>query len=80
MTVARFAISMDEELARKVRKAAGATPMSSWLSDAAERKLRAEGLLRAVTAWEAKHGELVASELEGAARKRRAPRSRARRK
>jgi hypothetical protein len=80
MTVARFAISMDEELARKVRKAAGTTPMSSWLSDAAERKLRAEGMLRAVAAWEAQYGELIPSELDRAARKRRVPRTRVRRK
>jgi hypothetical protein len=80
MTVARFAISMDEELARKVRKAAGATPMSSWLSDAAERKLRAEGMLRAIAAWEARHGELAPSELEQVARKRRARRARVSRK
>jgi hypothetical protein len=68
MTVARFAISMDAKLARDVRKAAGATPMSSWLADAAQRKLRAEGLLRAVTEWENKHGEISKTELAAAAR------------
>ena len=71
---------MDEELARKVRKAAGATPMSSWLSDAAESKLRAEGMLRAVAEWEATHGELVPSEIEQAARKRRGRRTQVKRK
>ena len=80
MTVARFAISMDEKLARRVRKAAGATPMSSWLSDAAERKLRAEGMLRAIATWEARHGELFPFEIEQAARKRRARRTRVSRK
>jgi hypothetical protein len=74
MTVARFAISMDAKLARDVRKAAGATPMSSWLADAAQRKLRAQGLLRAVAEWESKHGEISKAELAGAARKRRARR------
>lgn len=71
MTVARFAISMDAKLAREVRKAAGTTPMSSWLADAATRKLRAEGLLRVVAEWEAAHGELTKTELQQAARKRR---------
>ena len=44
MTVARFAISFDQALAKQVRKAAGKEPTSSWLADAARRKLRAEGL------------------------------------
>lgn len=74
MTVARFAISMDVKLAREVRKAAGATPMSSWLADAAQRKLRAEGLLRAVTEWEGEHGEISKSELAAASRRRKARR------
>jgi len=65
---------MDAKLAREVRKAAGATPMSSWLADAATRKLRAEGLLRVVAEWEAEHGELTKAELQQAARKHRARR------
>src|SRR5690349_6604709 len=48
MTVARLAISIDAGLARAVRRAAGKGTTSAWLADAAERKLRAEGLLRAV--------------------------------
>ena len=76
MTVARFAISFDPELARAVRKAAGAQPTSAWLADAARRKLRAEGLLRAVEEWEAEHGALTDRELKDAARKRRGRRSR----
>jgi hypothetical protein len=63
MTVARLAVSFDEELARAVRRAAGKEPTSSWLADAARRKLRAEGLLRVVSQWEDEHGELSASEL-----------------
>ena len=69
MTVARFAISLDEDLARAVRKAAGKQPTSAWLADAARRKLRAEGLLQIVSEWEEQHGRLLDSELAVAARK-----------
>jgi hypothetical protein len=69
MTVARFAISFDQGLARAVRRAAGKEPTSAWLADAARRKLRAEGLLDAVQEWEKEHGTLTAAELETAARR-----------
>jgi hypothetical protein len=68
MTVARLAISFDADLARAVRRAAGKQATSSWLADAARRKLRAEGLLRAVEAWEAEHGALTDAELQTAKR------------
>jgi hypothetical protein len=71
MTVARLAISLDSKLARDVRKAAGREPLSSWLADAAARKLRAQGLLRVVREWEAEHGELTAADVAAAARKQR---------
>ena len=76
MTVARLAVSFDEELARAVRKAAGKEPTSSWLADAARRKLRAEGLLRVVREWESEHGPFTDAELRAAARKRRPRRRR----
>ena len=63
MTVARLAISFDQELARAVRRSAGKQATSAWLADAARRKLRAEGLLREVSAWEAEHGEIGEDEL-----------------
>jgi len=69
MTVARFAISFDAELARELRRAAGSQPISSWLADAARRKLRAEGLLRTVGEWEAEHGKLLDAELRTAERR-----------
>jgi hypothetical protein len=75
MTAARFAISMDPRLAAEVRKAAGKEPVSAWLADAAERKLRAEGLMRVVREWEAEYGELGERELAVAARRQR-PRKR----
>jgi hypothetical protein len=76
MTVARFAISFDPELADAVRKAAGHEPTSAWLADAARRKLRSEGLLRVVTEWEQSHGEITAAELRAVARKQRHRRGR----
>lgn len=69
--MARLAVSFDRELARQVRKAAGAEPTSTWLADAARRKLRAEGLAQAVKAWEGIHGELSEEELSAAIKKRK---------
>jgi hypothetical protein len=71
MTVARLAISFDQELARAVRKAAGREPTSAWLADAARRKLRSEGLLRVVDEWEKVHGKLTERELEAVERQQR---------
>ncbi len=59
----RFAISFDEDLARAVREAAGEQPISSWLAQAARRRLRAEGLLAVVRDWEEQHGEISDEEL-----------------
>ncbi|MGH7286038.1 MAG: hypothetical protein ACRELY_31340 [Polyangiaceae bacterium] len=70
MTVARIAISLDAELARKVKGAAGKQSTSAWLADAARRKLRADGLLRTVAAWESEHGEITAAEMDRARKKR----------
>jgi hypothetical protein len=71
MTVARLAISIDAELARAVRRAAGKEATSAWLADAARRKLRAEGLLRAVRDWEREAGEITATELRAVERRYR---------
>lgn len=71
MTVARLAVSLDADLARAIRKAAGKQPTSAWLADAARRKLRAEGLVRTVVAWEAEHGEITEEELNAAERSQR---------
>jgi histidinol-phosphate/aromatic aminotransferase/cobyric acid decarboxylase-like protein len=76
MSVARFAISFDPELTRAVRRARGSVPMSTWLADAARRKLRAEGLLQAVREWEDEHGELLEAELRAEARRQRGLRPR----
>ena len=77
MTVARLAVSFDADLARRVRRSAGKQPISAWLADAAQRKLRAEGLLETVRRWEAEHGEITEAELAAVQRKvERARRSR----
>lgn len=76
MTVARFAISFEPELAAAVRKAAGREPTSTWLADAARRKLQSEGLLRAVEDWEQTQGAITVAELRAVARKQRPPRVR----
>ncbi len=67
--MARFTMSLDEDLARAVRKAAGKQAISAWLADAARRKLRAQGLLQVVGEWEVQHGRLLDSELAAAERK-----------
>jgi hypothetical protein len=79
MTVARLAISLDEDLARAVRKAAGKQPTSTWLAEAARQRLRAEGLARAVDEWEAKNGALTERELEAVEHRERAALRRRRR-
>lgn len=63
MTVARFAISLDRDLARQIRRSAAREPTSAWLADAARQKLRSEGLMQVVRAWEAEHGEIAAKQL-----------------
>lgn len=74
MTVARIAVSFDKKLASAVRRAAGSEPTSTWLADAARRKLRAQGLARVVEQWEAEHGKFSARELKAAQLKQRAAR------
>ena len=74
MTVTRLAISFDQQLAKAVRRAAGKEPTSTWLADAARRRLRAEGLLDAVEDWEREQGAITVAELKAAERKQRAPR------
>ena len=71
MTVARFAISFDEKLAREVRRAAGDQPTSAWLADAARRKLRSRGLLEVVREWESEHGEISEAEVKAVRRRHR---------
>lgn len=68
MTTARLAISVDAELAEQIRDAADGGTVSGWLADAAERKLRAQGLKEVVTDWETEHGAFTATERRRARR------------
>ena len=68
MTTARLAISVDAKLADQIRDAAAGGTVSGWLADAAERKLRAQGLREVVAAWEADQGALSAAERRRARR------------
>ena len=68
MAVQRFGVSFNEELAAKVQAAAKAAgqPVSTWLAEAARRRLNSDGLLAAVADWEAEHGEITEEELAAA--------------
>ena len=66
MTVTRLAISLDQELARNARRAAGKQPVSAWIAEAIARRLRSEGLGRLVDEWERKHGVLSEDALAAA--------------
>jgi hypothetical protein len=78
MTVARLAFSLDAKLAREIRKSAGREPLSAWLADAAERKLRSEGLLRVVSDFERESGSFTEEELRAADERLRYPKRRSR--
>ena len=75
MTVARLAVSLEPDLAREIRRAAGRQPVSAWLAEAARQRLRSEQLLRVVEAWEAEHGEITEAELRRVDRRPRRPRA-----
>ena len=68
MTISRLAISLESELAEQIRVAASGGTVSGWLADAAQRKLRAEGLREVVTAWEEDLGALTTAERRRARR------------
>ena len=71
MTVARFAVSFDPDLAQEIRRAAGDEPLSAWLADAARQKLRARRLLDLVGEWEEVHGTISEVELRAVERRQR---------
>ena len=67
MPVTKWAISLEKELAKKIKKSAAREPISAWIADAARRKLRSEGLLAAVRAWEKESGQTITEEASSAA-------------
>lgn len=68
VTVHRFGVSLDEQLAQQIQEAARSAgqPVSSWLAEAARRRLVRDGLLQVVEEWEAEHGPLSDVELSKA--------------
>ena len=79
MTAARLAISVDPQLAKEIRRAAGERSISAWLADAARRQLRANRLGEVVSDWERENGLLNDAKLEAARHMiRRPPRSKRR--
>jgi hypothetical protein len=68
MTTSRLAISLDAALADQIRDAAEGGTVSGWLADAAERKLRAQGLREVVDGWQDEHGAFTESERQRARR------------
>jgi hypothetical protein len=68
MTTSRLAISLDAGLADQIREAAEGGTVSGWLADAAERKLRAQGLREVVDGWQDEHGALTDAERRRARR------------
>lgn len=65
MKVDKLSISFDARLGDQVRDAArkSGAGLSSWLADAAQKKLRAEALAEFLADWEGRHGPLTADEL-----------------
>jgi hypothetical protein len=70
MSVRRFAISMDEELAGAIEDAAADESegnLSAWLAKAAKAQLRQRAMREALRVYEEQHGEISAEEVEKAA-------------
>ena len=70
MPARRFAISVEEELAGAIEKAAADESdgnVSAWLARAAQTQLRQRAMREALAAYEAEHGEISAEEVEKAA-------------
>jgi hypothetical protein len=67
MPVTRWAISLEKELAKQIKRSAAREPISAWMAEAARRRLRSETLLEAVAAWEKESGKTITEEAETAA-------------
>lgn len=68
MTTSRLAVSLETDLAQQIRDAAGSETISGWIADAAERKLRAQGLRGVVASWEDENGAFTDAERRRARR------------
>jgi hypothetical protein len=65
MKVDKLSVSFDPELGDAVRSAAATSgkPVSAWLAEAADSKLRAEALAEFLNDWQGEHGVITAAEL-----------------
>ena len=68
MATERVTVSLQTELAEAVRAAAEADAqnVSSWIADAARRRLASRGLRDVLSEWEAEHGSFSEDELAAA--------------
>ena len=65
MNVDKMSVSFARDLGHAIRAAASEAgqPISTWLSEAAAARLRAEALSVFLTEWEHEHGAITAAEL-----------------
>ena len=70
MSVEKMSISMDGPLGAAVRAAAreAGQPVSTWVAEAAQAKLRSVALRHFLDDWQAENGAFTEAELEAAAR------------
>ena len=68
MKVDKMSVSFEATLGDEIRRAARerGVGLSSWLAEAAARKLRADALREFLDEWEAEHGAFTPDELERA--------------
>ena len=79
MSVEKMSISLDGPLGAAIRAAAreAGQPVSTWLAEAAQAKLRSVALRQFLDEWQAENGAFTEEEIESAARELgyRGPRS-----
>jgi hypothetical protein len=68
MSVEKMSISMDEPLGAAIRAAAreAGQPVSTWVAEAAQAKLRSVALRRFLDEWQAENGAFTEEELAAA--------------
>ncbi len=72
MAIARLAITLDEDLAARVRADADQVThgnVSAWIAEAIQERLRLRAMDEAVAAFEAEHGQITEDELVQAERR-----------
>jgi predicted transcriptional regulator len=70
MKVAKMSISMDSDLAARVRAAAerAAQPLSAWIAEAVAARLRSDAITEYLADYQTRHGAFTADELAAARR------------